>query len=226
MTLLENELSPLQRLIIAYAGRATQPAFEAIFAFDNRCGQIIRTTHETMLGQMRLAWWRDMLAKPASERPKGDPVLAALSGLDAGSGFLQRLIPVVDAWETLLVNENISPVQVDAYAAQRGGTLFAVIARCTEQQDASEMVVKAGVLWAKWDLARHSSDVSLRERMLADIVAEQEQLDALRLPRTLRPLSILLHLMRSDVRNGTIDEPLMRPASAARIIWHGVTGLR
>ena len=33
-----------------------------------------RTT-EPMLGQMRLAWWRDALGKPVDERPRGDAVL-------------------------------------------------------------------------------------------------------------------------------------------------------
>jgi phytoene synthase len=31
-----------------------------------------------MLGQMRLAWWREALGKPLADRPRGDEVLDAV----------------------------------------------------------------------------------------------------------------------------------------------------
>ena len=179
-----------------------------------------------MLGQMRLAWWRDVITKSVNDRPKGDPVLAGLSGLEAKGLNLADIVPVIDAWELLLVQEEITLAQLEDYAALRGRTIFVTISELLEIGGQKAILETAGSLWAKWDLARHSADDALRERLMADIAFMQRNITESSMPRRLRPLSIFVQLAKSDIKNGNSDRSLMRPATAARVLWHGITGLR
>jgi phytoene synthase len=56
-------------------------------------------TREPVLAQLRLAWWRDRLAEPAENWPRGEPLLAALTCWQGRHGALAGL---VDGWEALL----------------------------------------------------------------------------------------------------------------------------
>ena len=78
MKLLNKELDPLHRLILAYAKPADSSRYALLFALDSRFAQIIRSTSEPLIGQMRLTWWRDILTKPAEERPAGEPLVELL----------------------------------------------------------------------------------------------------------------------------------------------------
>ncbi|WP_164114507.1 squalene/phytoene synthase family protein [Sphingorhabdus sp. Alg239-R122] len=221
----ETELTPLQRLLFAYAPAKHRAVYGAIFALDNRCAAILRGTNEVMLGQMRLAWWRDAIGKPATDRPQGDPVLGALSGMEKQGLDLDALVPVINAWELLLVNEELTHEQLGDYAAQRGGTIFSVLNRHIVNEACVEQISQVGSFWALWDLARHSIDDGMRRGLMDRLQTEQAANAGLKLPRSLRPLSILKKLADRDLRKGSVDEPIMRPATAAQIIWHGVTGL-
>ncbi|MEP3723688.1 MAG: hypothetical protein ABJM59_05815, partial [Parasphingorhabdus sp.] len=64
-----QELEPLQRLIVAYAKPSDRSRFALLFALDSRFAEILRSTSEILIGQIRLTWWRDVLTKPATERP-------------------------------------------------------------------------------------------------------------------------------------------------------------
>ena len=64
-------------LALAYTPRDRREAMRVAFELDRRLARIVAATTEPMLGQMRLAWWRDILAKPVDERPRGDVVLDA-----------------------------------------------------------------------------------------------------------------------------------------------------
>ncbi len=225
MQVMEAELTPLQRLIFAYAPAKSRAAYDAIFALDNRCGAILRGTSEVMLGQMRLAWWRDMLAKPAAERPQGDPVVHALGEIENDGLNLKTLLPIVDAWELLLVSEELTHEQIEDYADQRGVTIFNSIAVRSGLENSMVATAKAGHLWAIWDLARHSADDNLREALLQKLQEEQRFLKKFSPPRSMRPLSIMLRLAHKDAAGGSLEAPIMRPATAAQIIWHGLTGL-
>ncbi len=225
MNVPETELTPLQRLVFAYAPAKHRAVYSAIFAFDNRCAAILRGTNEVMLGQMRLAWWRDVIGKPVADRPQGDPVLGALSAMEEQGFDLDILVPIIDAWELLLVNEELTHEQIDGYTTQRGGTIFSVIGRHVASSRHFDAIGYAGNIWALWDLARHSIDDDIRMALVDRLKSEQQTVAELKFPRGLRPLSILLKLAGQDLKRGDVDMPIMRPATAVQIIWHGVTGL-
>ena len=52
-----------------------------------------------MLGQLRLAWWRDRLNDDPAKWPKGEPLLGRLGSWGERS---RALVPLVDGWEALL----------------------------------------------------------------------------------------------------------------------------
>ena len=53
-----------------------------------------------MLGQMRLAWWREALGKPVADRPRGDRVLDAIGQDWAGreAALVAMVASSVGAW--------------------------------------------------------------------------------------------------------------------------------
>src|SRR3546814_19992512 len=49
-----------------------------VWAFDARMAEIIRSTREPMIGQMRLTWWREALTKDPKVEGSGEPLMDAL----------------------------------------------------------------------------------------------------------------------------------------------------
>src|SRR5690349_15922803 len=96
---LVGELSPPLRLAIAYAPRPARAAWTALLVLDQRLRRAALGASEPLLGQVRLAWWRDRFRSPASEWPEGEPLLAALAGFDRERVALEAL---VDGWERVL----------------------------------------------------------------------------------------------------------------------------
>lgn len=219
----EFELSPINQLVTAYSGAHVRPWFTALFAFDQQLGRIIRDTKEPLLGQMRFTWWQDVIAQPAASRPKGNPVLAGLSqlldiGLDA-----RRLTKMGDGWQYLLGDNDLTRDMVNAYAKGRGEALFGAIADAAKADNIDDFE-ELGRLYALWDLARYCSDAAMADHLKTLLQAALPWLKALKIPRDLRPFSIFRHLIRLDISNSETDLALVRPRTAMRIIYYGVSG--
>jgi phytoene synthase len=171
-------LAPPARLALVYAPlRARQP-WLALLALDAKLAALIRGSREPMLGQIRLAWWRERLAAPRESWPQGEPVLAALR---AWPGDPADLVPLVDGWEALLAE----PLDMAGFAEGRAGALSAlgVALGCP-----SEAIALRARRWALADLAAHLSDpaqAAEARRLAAAIVTDAP------LPRAMRPLVVL-----------------------------------
>jgi phytoene synthase len=50
-----------RRLALAYAPGRARAATLGLFALDAALGNLVRAAREPLLGQMRLAWWREEL---------------------------------------------------------------------------------------------------------------------------------------------------------------------
>src|SRR3546814_7046937 len=59
----ETREDPELALAICYAPRKARAALAALFALDATLADVLRTTTEPMLGQMRLTWWHDALTR-------------------------------------------------------------------------------------------------------------------------------------------------------------------
>ena len=104
--------------------RERRAAMAALWAFAERLTNLLIDAREPLIGQIKLAWWRDMaamLARDPEGLPKGEPLLAELTATWAGQGGLDTL---VDAAEAMLLAEDIADRRTAA--ADFGARLFAL----------------------------------------------------------------------------------------------------
>lgn len=207
------DLPPAQRLALAYAPARNRPATLALLALDARLAAILRGRREPLGAQFRLAWWREMLARPVAQWPAGEPLLdslrewrdpSALAGLPSG-------------WEVLLV-ETLTPQAIAEFAEARAHA-FAALA-LEVGADAPEQVAQAARIWAIADLAANLSGDA--ERRLA-VDGGRALGPPPRLPTPLRPLAVLAALGAAALRRGGGDV-IAGPRSALLALRAGLTG--
>lgn len=201
-------LPPEAELALAWSGPKVRGPLSMALQLDRRLARIVARTTEPMLGQMRLAWWRDALGKPAADRPRGDAVLDGLGVHWAGREA--PLIAMVDAWEILVTAEHLGPWQIKSFAAKRGA-FFTALASESAADNMSDRLAAAGKRWALADAAGGVSDETERAALVAAglLVATP----AARLPRDLRGLAVLEALaLRAMDRGG---RPLMEGRGAS-----------
>lgn len=188
-------LEPLpapQRLALGYATARARPATLSLLALDARFGAILRGRREPIAAQLRLAWWRDLLAQPAGTWPEGEPVLDALRGWRDPSG----LSVLATGWEALLA-EDLSPAAIAEFVDGRGAA-FACLARELGASSADD-AASAAETWALADLAAHLSDGA--EKALV-VEYGRTRPPPPRLPASLRPLAILAGLGATALAKG------------------------
>lgn len=159
-------LSPPQRLAVAYVPLAWRGAFSLLLEFDAKLSGIVAGSTESLIGQMKLAWWRDSVAAAPQRRAKGEPLIAQLNAMPDGQlePALQKLI---DAWEMMLVDGVL-----EKFAEARGNAIFSSYATWVSSTvDVEEL----GARWAT-DSVGH---------------AALSPLPPLPADRKLRPLTIL-----------------------------------
>ncbi len=191
-----DECPEVSRVALASAGRC-RDLWLAALALDGRIGRMVLGASEPMLGQMRLAWWRDQLRKPVVERPRGDLLLDLIG--HSWNGGEHALLALVDGWEALLSPRPLANAAVTQFVDGRGQLSLGLAYR-TEQAAAIAQAERAGKLWALADLANHAEADSERERALE--LGDEVGTERIRLPRELRPLAVLGGLARRSLRSG------------------------
>ncbi len=181
---LVETLPPAMRLALAYAPTRARPAYAALFALDCHLAALVRGTHEALLGQIRLAWWRDRLGEDSASWPAGEPILKALASWGGGQGRLAR---VVDGWEELIGD---APLDLGALSRHAEGRAdgFKMLGVAFGERGEPE-VIRAAKDWALADLASHLG--SAEERTAAQQLLADRDHAAVRLPRFFRPLAVL-----------------------------------
>ena len=180
-----DELPPPLRLAVQYAPRHARLAWAALLVLDRRLARVALAAGEPVLAQIRLAWWRDRFAEPASAWPSGEPLLAALHGWDGERGALAGL---VDGWEGL-VGAELDRAALTGCIEARVAALVA-LDRLTGGT-AVDRVAEVARRWASADM----------EARLGDMPAE-ETVHPIRLSRAMRPLIVLDGLTRSVNTSG------------------------
>lgn len=198
-----------QRLAIAYTPAAMRAVLTSLFAFDRRLSQIVAKTSEPMLGQLRLAWWRDMLGQPVQDRPSGDAVLDALG--QHWAGHEAELIAMVDAWELLLAGDALGEEQIRAFGEGRGAPFGAL--RRQGGRAAEDRVAAAAFQWALADAAAHTTDPGER-RALVDAGRSRVVVGGTIEPG-LRGLAVLQALALRALKRG--GRPLLEGRGAALV---------
>lgn len=108
------------RLAWSYARKEDRPKFASLFLFDHRLNAVVTRAREPLLGQLRLAWWRDRLSEPRERRPVDEPLLAALAPI--WDGQEQHLLLLLDAFEGLLLAKSETAAPIAPLAQARADT--------------------------------------------------------------------------------------------------------
>ncbi|SFP79208.1 squalene/phytoene synthase family protein [Sphingomonas rubra] len=205
-------------LALGYAPADRRAALAALFALDERLGDILRSTREPLVGQMRLTWWHEALTALDRREAPAEPVLTALAREVTRAGVPGAdLAGLVDGWEALLDMDVPDDPALERYAAGRGGRLFALAARLLGAGDARVEAVGEG--WALADLAQNLSDAPAAGRTAA-MARDRLGLIGGGWMRALRPLAALGLLARSDLAGGAAGSP----RRVARLMAMRLTG--
>ena len=177
-----------RRLALAYAPGRSRVQWLGLLALDARLGGVVRAAHEPLLAQIKLAWWRDELAKPLAERRRGEPLLELLNAWGDNAGSLGAL---VDGWEVLLAGEDLTRADVVAFADARARACCGLAATVGVAADNAAIAAQR---WALADLAAAIADPA--QRAVVEGVIGEQQWPRIRLPRELRPLQVFYGLAR------------------------------
>ena len=217
--------NPEQELAFSYARAGSRSGLAALFALDATLANILRTTREPMVGQMRLTWWHEALTRLDSAAPPGEPVLQALARDVVPRGISgARLAGMIDGWEELLDAGTLDDAAIGRHADARGGTLFAMAGEMLGARD-TDPVVPAGKGWALADLGRHLADRSIAERVLRLAAAPLVEAGLARWSRAARPLGALAQIARMNLAV-PLDMPLPigAPRRVGRLLLHRLRG--
>ncbi len=211
-----DELPLAQRLAVAYAPASARPATLALLALDARLGQAVRQASEPVIGQMRLAWWRDQFGLDDHKREKSDLLMASL---DVFAGEADSLTALVDGWE-LLLDEELDTAQIRAFASARAQA-FLALKRVIGTQDDAEAILSAGQQWALADLVTGLSETAERRRVID--LWEKSHGGLNKLSRNMRPLAVLEGLAGRSLSRG--GSPMLHgPGAALTAIRLGLFG--
>lgn len=185
-------------LAVGLVPASRRAGFAALLALDARLAQTVASTRETMVGQMRLAWWREALTALYTAPAPAEPILRDIAAHVLGLGVSgSSLAGMTVGWEALLLGESGDAVARETYAAERGGRLFEVAGQLLGGE--GKGVAAAGRGWALADLARHSTRRDGVEAVSDEaIVALDAGLEAY-WPPSLRPLGTLALLARAEI---------------------------
>lgn len=208
-----------RRLVLTYMPTpAAASALAALFALDDKLAETLRTTSEPMLGQIRMQWWQDALAKLDGAPPPPEPVLEGIArdvlrdgvtGADVGQ--------IVEGWRVLLEAE-LDDMALRTHGA-RGRALFALAGRVAGAA-ATDPLERAGEGWALADLSVKLSDPA--EAAAARRMAELALVEACsaRWSRNGRALGAMAQLARMELAG----VPVGSPRRTLRALWHRMTG--
>lgn len=204
-----ENLSADARLALAHSPDEVRDVLRIFLEFDARLARIVAATSEPMLGQMRLAWWRDELGKPVEQRPNGDAVLDGIgehwAGREAG------LISLANAWEHLLAEPPLDEADARKFLEHRRDGLVSVFSAVDSGVADNKAYKDAAWAWVCADVATKVSDSD--ERAMFVRLGTSDARTGGALPRPARGLAILGALGLRSLRRG--GRPLMEGRGAA-----------
>lgn len=112
---------PDRYLAALFAPAERRPLLFALYAFNHELARIGDTVREPMMGEIRLAWWREAVLEAREGRPRPHDVARGLAELFA------RVGPPLEPFETML----------DARRFDLGGEFFADLAALAAYADAT-----------------------------------------------------------------------------------------
>lgn len=213
-----DNLPPEAELALAWTPPKVREPLSIALQLDQRLARIVARTTEPILGQMRLAWWRDALGIKPGDRPRGDAVLDAIGAHWAGREA--ALIAMVDGWEVLVTSETIGYAEAKAFGNGRGE--FFVALTTEDEATAQDRLAAAGYRWALADAASAISDPGEREVLISAGLARAHLGGPFQ--RGVRGLAVLEALALRALKRG--GRPLMEGRGASLTAFRAAIFLR
>ena len=211
---------PERALVVAYAPAGVRAGLSALFALDERFGQVIASTGEPMIGLMRLAWWREALEKLDRDPAPAEPLLGLIAAEVLPHGVTgAALAAIEDGWAALIDGEPDADA-IARHGSERGGNLFSIAATLLGAADLR--LATAGEVWALTDLGFRHSNQQVRQTALARAQSLAAALPAGRWASPTRPLAALFVLARKDAQTGIRTQA--RPDRLLRMLALRLTG--
>jgi 15-cis-phytoene synthase len=133
-----------------FARAEARSHLHALYAFASEIARVRVAAREALPGEIRLQWWRDVLAGKAWGEVSANPVAAALLDTVTQCGLPRdRLMALIDAHAFDLYDETMASLaDLDVYAERTSGALFALAAQILGGEDgtpALDAVTPAGI---------------------------------------------------------------------------------
>lgn len=128
-----------------YAPAAVRPGLLALFGIDLEMRAIVATTSDTMIGAIRLAWWREACEGLDAGWVPAQPLLQLAAGALLPAGIAgAELATIEDRWLGLLDSADVPAAHIAG-----GGALFALAARLLGGDGTT--ADRLGQIWAGGD---------------------------------------------------------------------------
>jgi phytoene synthase len=219
-----SDADPERALILAYAPAKGRAALAALLALDDALAQLLRSTSQPAVGQLRLAWWREALARLDTQPPPAEPVLRELAAAVLPLGVTgESLVPIVHGWEVLIEEEVLGEDALLRFGEGRG-SLFEAAGKAVDA-GARDPLEEAGRGWALADLARNldmageAATARALAASLLDVAVKRTW------SRNGRALGALAHRAQLDLAlDPGAPVPVGSPRRVMRLFWHRLTG--
>ena len=159
-------------LSVLYAPVDVRPALMALWGLDLELAQVVAGTTDAMIGQIRLAWWREALAGLDGGKVAAQPLLRLLAAEVLTRGIAGAdLARLEDRWLGLIGSDDVPAAHIDG-----GGDLFALAARLL----GGDVLVgrRLGLAWAAGDSFVGSVPAALRPLLGLARLAERDVIRA------------------------------------------------
>lgn len=109
-----------------FAPAEHRPALLALYAFNSDIARVREAAREPLPGELRLQWWREVLAGQRAEEARAHPVASALlEALDQYGLAAQSLLDLIEARSFDLYDEPMqTSAELESYAARTSSVLF------------------------------------------------------------------------------------------------------
>lgn len=200
----QNILPLAMRLALAYSPAAARLSVGAVFALESRLALIGSRASEPIMAQLRLAWWRDQLSRPARQWAGGEPLLALLATTGLSP---QSLVGLVDGWEAVHLAPTCDRGVAESLAEGRAGVWLDLAAKLSAGADRAQL----GLATNRWTFAELAGRMSGDGRGARIGESPNDHSPGpVALPRQLRSLAVLdaLACRALNKGGGMLDSPM------------------
>lgn len=203
-----------------YLNDEIRPLLTLFLALDSRIEDIFAKMNESMIAQIRLAWWRDTINSDI--KPKGEPLVEMMETVQnqyPNLDIAEALIALINGWEYRIINEeSLNEYELIDYANGRGA-FFALIAAACDKTELTQGYQALGRIWALSFLFDNIGKTGEQARALA--AKQYETIDFHQLSRAIRSLSLLAFPAINAIRsNHKKQDGIFFGLS---YIWHAIT---